>query len=225
MYAIISFLMDLYNDNPTNKFLMALAIWLFWPGMAFVVGWILEGRTVPIWKHQARLFFPGDLAFGIIVVAFIGIYTKIARRTGTIMLSKAVNSIWIWALALVVSFVVCFILHRNEKDCYELRALYSPTKTTHDAVGYVFIPWVLLSLLVITINVTWRYCRFAQEKMPGSALKNLGALLQVSWPYWIVIALAVALYVGCLIYDNAHPATPEDIVARHPADWQPLWRR
>ena len=225
MNIIINFLMELYNGHPANKFLMVLAVWLFWPGTMFLVGRILEGRTVPIWKHQSKLFFPGDLAFGIIVVAFIGIYAKIVQRTGTIMLSKAANTAWIWVAALAISFVVYFVLHNNEKDCYEARALCSPTKITHDIVGYVFIPWVLLSLLTITVNVTWRYCQFAQEKMPGSVLKNLGALAQMSWIYWVAIILAIALYVGCLIYDNAHPATPEDITARHPADWQPLWRR
>ena len=68
MYTIINFLTDLYNGHPANKFFMVLLIWLFWPGTMFVVGWVLEGRTVPIWEHQAKLFFPGDLAFGIIVV-------------------------------------------------------------------------------------------------------------------------------------------------------------
>lgn len=225
MYTIINFLMNLYNGHPANKFLMVLTVWLFWPGTMFLVGWALEGRTVPIWKHQAKLFFPGDLAFGIIVVAFIGIYTKIVQRTGTIMLEQTVNTVWIWVSALAISFVVYFVLHRNEKDCYEPRALYGPTKLTHDIVGYVFIPWVLLSLLTVTAVAAWRYCAFAQEKTSSTALKSLGTLWRVSWSYWIVIILAIALYVGCLIYDNAHPATPEDIAARHPADWSPFWHR
>ena len=141
------------------------------------------------------------------------------------MLKQAVNTAWIWVLALAIALAVCFVLHNNEKDCYKTRALYSPTKLTHDAVGYVFIPWVLLSLLTVAIVTAWHYCYFAQEKISSTALKTLGTLCRASWLYWIVIVLAIALYVGCLIYDNAHPATPEDIVARHPADWQPLWRR
>ncbi len=224
MHIIIDYLMSMYTANPASKFLMVLMTWLFWPGTMFLVGWVFERRSVPIWKHQAKLFFPGDLAFGVIVVAFIGMFNKIARRTDTIMLNEAIDTVWIWVLALVISFGVCFALHNNEKGCYETRALHSPTKITRDIVGYVFIPWVLLSLLTITIVTVWRYCQFAQEKIPGSMLKNLGALAQESWPYWLVITAAIALYIGCLINDNHHPATSEDIVARHPADWRPIWR-
>lgn len=223
MCDTIEKLISAYSANPANKYLLVLWLWLFWPGAMFLVGWIFEGRLVPIWKHQSKMFFPGDLSFGIIMVAFAGVYSSIVKRTGTIMLEETANSMWIWGLALTISLTICFALHENEKDCYAKRALHSPTKIAHDLVGYILIPYMLLALSTITVVTIWRYCSLAQSVMPGSVLKNLGALWQLSWPHWIAIALAMALYIGCMIYDNTHPATPEDIIARHPADWMPIW--
>ena len=162
--------------------------------------------------------------FGIIVVAFGGVFSAIATRTGTIMLEKSANSVWSLLPAFVVALVVYFILHNKEKDDYKVRALHSPTKIAHDIVGYILIPQVLISFLTIAIDVTRRYYRFAKEIMPEVAVKNLIALWKVSWPYWAVIIAAIAVYIGCFIYDIRHPATPEDIAARHPEDWQPIWR-
>ena len=225
MYNTILGMMDIYSAGPVNKYLLVLLLWLFfWPGGMFLIGLIGEKRLVPIWKHQARAFLPGDMMFGIIVVAFGGFFSAIATRTGTIMLEKSANSVWSLLPAFVVALVVYFILHNKEKDDYKVRALHSPTKIAHDIVGYILIPQVLISFLTIAIDVTRRYYRFAKEIMPEVAVKNLIALWKVSWPYWAVIIAAIAVYIGCFIYDIRHPATPEDIAARHPEDWQPIWR-
>ncbi|RYC74549.1 hypothetical protein [Candidatus Nanosyncoccus alces] len=226
MYNTILGLMDIYSADPVKKYLMVLLLWLFfWPGGMFLIGLVGEKRLVPIWKHQARAFLPGEMMFSIIVVAFGGVFSTITTRTGTIMLEKSANSVWLLLPAFIVALIVYFFLHNREKGCYEIRALYSPTKIAHDIVGYILIPQVLISFLTIVIDVARRYYCFAKERMPEAALKNLAVLWQVSWPYWIVIVAAIVVYIGCLIYDIRHPATPEDIIARHPADWQPLWRR
>lgn len=225
MYVIIDGLMNIYSANPVNKFLMILAIWLVWPGSMFLVGWIGESRLTPIWKHQSKAFLPGDLTFGVIVIAFIGLYAKIVPRTGTTILSNAINTGWIWSLAFAISLAICFALRDSEKNTYEVRALHSPTKILHDIMGYTFIPLVLLSLLAITAKVILRYYQIAQKNLPMAADKNLEVLLQLCWPYFAVMVLAIAVYIGCLIYDKLHPATSMDVFLRHPTDWKPLWRQ
>lgn len=172
MYNTILKLMDIYSAGPVNKYLLVLLLWLFfWPGGMFLIGLIGEKRLVPIWKHQARAFLPGDMMFGIIVVAFGGVFSAIATRTGTIMLEKSANSVWSLLPAFVVALAVYFILHNKEKDDYKVRALHSPTKIAHDLVGYILMPQVLISFLTIAIDVTRRYYRLAKEIMPEVAVK------------------------------------------------------
>ena len=45
------------------------------------------------------------------------------------------------------------------------------------------------------------------------------------WPSWSLLWVIVPLvfYVLCVIYDMCKGFTAEDIEARHPSDWRPIW--
>ena len=99
-------------------------------------------------------------------------------------------------------FFVFLLVRKGDIANYPERSGNSPTKLTHDIVGYFIIPTVLIGL--------------GLPKLPN---------LFADWQNWLVFLGAIIFYILCVAYDAKKGFTPEDVIARHPPDWQPIWRR
>lgn len=196
MHFFIKKLVTIYSSGISGKFAILFVWWLLWPGLMFVVGLIGESRLVPIGKSQSKAFWPGDFAFGVAFVALVGLHAKPSASWGYSPL------FWV-PLALAMFFVFLFV-RKGDIANYPKRSGNSPTKLTHDIVGYFIIPTVLLGL-----------------GLP----KLLSRHPFTDWQNWLVFLGAIAFYIFCVAYDAKKGFTPECVIARHPPDWRPIWRR
>lgn len=198
---ILQFLARFYGEATINRFLLVAVAWIIWPGLMFAVGVIFESREVPLIKHQSKAFFPGDLTLGVMLVAFIGMYS----HTG-IDIPLVRSSLW-WPIVAAVMVVVGWKIHLKDAANYPLRAAYSPTKIAHDVMGYFIIPTVLIGLGV-----------------PQIALLADKGMREANRMGWLAVAIAITLYLTCVALDVITYYDTDDIHARHPEDWQPIWK-
>ena len=189
--------------NSLSEMLIWLIIgWIIWPGSFFLVALIGESRIPPLWKHQSKAFFPGDLTLPVIWLAMFRI-----NRNEHLTISSSTMTI-----STIVMFVVEVVIIRiitkvvtEDRNNYPTRAANSPTKLYHDLVGYYVFP---LSIVP--------YCVFY-------VISHIENHLGISWSM-LWVALPLVFYILCVIYDCRKGFTAEDIEARHPADWKPIWR-
>lgn len=203
MYFLES-LSAFYREAVINRFLMTIVAWIIWPGLMFFVGVVFESREVPLWKHQSKAFFPGDLSLSIMLVALIGMYAKTGVR-GVAM----VDSLYWWLIVIITMAIVAWILRKNDVANYPTRrAVCSPTKMTHDVMGYFIIPMLLAGL-----------------GMPQLVEMIIGdGVLDVTKNCWLAFTFAVAFFLTCVAVDFVNQPDTVDMNARHPSDWRPIWR-
>ena len=194
----MSTLINFYYFHPITKYVMVLLSWFFWPGLRFIVGFIAESRIIPIGRDQSKAFLPGDMSFGIIFVTMIGLYKP----------GEQFNTKLCCILFLPVLYFA-YIMRKNDAPAYPPRARISPTKLTHDIIGYFIIPLVLL-----TLGLTKLFAILSRKES-----------LMDSFAQWMVIVAFLLFYIICVVVDEEQPATPEQIHARHPEDWRPIWKR
>ena len=191
-------LTEFYMAAPINKYILVLLTWIFWPGLMFIVGLIGESRLVPVGRLQSRAFLPGDLAFGVIFVALIGLYEP----------GENINA-KLFVFLLLPILLIAWELRENDVKSYPPRARISPTKITHDFIGYFLIPLTLCNLGLTKI------VRFITDKESFSG----------TYPHWTIVVSGLLFYIICVVIDSEHPATLAMINARHPADWKPIWKQ
>lgn len=191
-----------YGEGFLNRFLLLIVFWIIWPGLMFVVGIIGESREVPLIKRQSRAFFPGDLSIGLILVALISMYAK----TGTTDIPMLTSPYW-WLPLIVVVVVAGWRWRKGDVANYPERARRSPTKISHDIIGYFIAPIILIGLGIPQI------CMLDTEGVFTAT--RLG---------WLVVAMSLVLYLFCVALDIINYADLSDIYARHPDDWAPIWR-
>lgn len=193
---MVGTLMKFYIATPINKFLMVGLFWLIWPGLMFLVGLVGESRLVPVWKHQSKVFIPGELFFGVAVVAEVGMH-KIEMA-----FSQPIH-VFIWVIiAIEVIFQLFPALRERDVVNYPPRSIMSPTKITHDIVGYILIPIAMIGLGVPYIPLIF---------------------VRDNWMNWIVFLVSMVGYFVCVAIDCKNGFTLEDTQARHPSDWRPIW--
>lgn len=199
MKIIIDTLTEFYAAASYNPFVMTLVFWLFWPGLMFAVGWIGESRLVPIGASQSIAFWPGDFALGVMVVALIGVHSHVEAD------SWGYSTYW-WTIVVAVMLIVAWRLRAGDVINYPPRAGVSPTKITHDVVGYFLIPTTLVGLGVPQL--------FA---LPRAGIKETRYC-------WLMFVAGVVFYLACVAMDAVCSYSDADIAARHPADWAPIWQ-
>jgi hypothetical protein len=189
---------ELWRMVSSERFLTALGLaWLATPTMFILIGLVFEGRLVPLWRHQARSFIPGDFLLGVTLATGWYLYPLVVS-----------GSIWhdtrLWALALAVGVVLAYVWHTKiEAPNYEPHALKSPTKLYHDFGLYGVFGPLLFMIAVPAVFFT-----------PGDV---------VTWPIKLVALLSFLGWVGCLVYDAMH-LSPEDARQMHPGNWRhPEW--
>ena len=198
---ILRVLAAFYSEATVNRLLLVVVFWIIWPGLMFVIGLIFESREVPLIKHQSRAFFPGDLAFGVILVAIVSMYAK----TGVDI--PMVGSPYWWAPIATSIFVIGWRWRREDVANYPKRAVHSPTKIVHDIMGYFMIPTLLLGLAIPQI------CMFDEGIFADTRMG------------WFVAAMAIVFYLFCVAMDFTRTVDTVDMNARHPEDWKPIWKR
>ena len=196
----MSFLAEFYRDGLLNRALMVMALWVIWPGAMLIVGVIFESRIVPLGKQQSRAFFPGDLSFAVMLVALFGMYAKNSKV-------PLVDSWLYWAIAVLVVVTMAREMQASDVANYPARARTSPTKAIHDMIGYFVIPLLLVGFGLPQLLVVWK-----------------PEVLILSWPEWLVFAAGMGFYTLCVGVDSVKHYSQEDIYARHPYDWEPIWK-
>lgn len=191
------YLSVIYDKSPL---LVLLMFWAMLPFGQFLVGWIFESRTVPLFSGQARLFFPGDLAIGIIMTGLVGL-----NVCNPVKWDAAVAVFWHLAIA-TVALVIFYILRKNDAGQYPIPAGDSPTKWYHDICGYFISIYFILSFGLPQV------VKFFLGSSPIDA-------------EWAIVVAGAIIYAACAVYDAGHPATYADMLARHPVEWHPIWRR
>ena len=193
----MSTLTSFYMAAPINKYILVFITWLFWPGILFIVGLIGESRLIPIGKLQSKAFMPGDLSFGVIFVALISMYQP----------NESFNR-QICCILFVPVLYFAWSMRRGDVVFYPPRARISPTKITHDFIGYFIIPLVLLTLATAKIYTIIIHKNSFMEFLPS----------------WMTVLSAFFFYLICVAIDNEEPAMSKQIHARHPHNWKPIWK-
>lgn len=128
----------------TSPLLVALQFtllaWLLTPVAHCLVGLLLEGRIVPLWKGQWRSFFPGDIFLGVAV----GCLAAANCRAGAV--STLQRPVVHGAIA-ACTVLVAVVMTASEAKMLPITALLSPIKLYHNFVlygGYGYVAVVLL---------------------------------------------------------------------------------
>ena len=175
--------------------------WAIWPGSFFLVALICESRIPPLWKHQSKAFFPGDLTLPVMWVAMFRL--SLNRH---LLIGPLASIVSLVALFIIEAGIFCVVTKVVAKDRsnYPERSANSPTKIYHDLVGYYVFPMSIAPFFVFYVT---------------SHIENR---VGVSWSIlWVILPLV--FYILCVIYDMRKGASAEDIGARHPSDWKPIW--
>ena len=201
MVNLIEFLNPFYQFAAIcfERIWLVFCGWLIWPGLMFWVGLIGESRMVPIGRYQAKAFMPGDLSFSVAYVALLELH----KRPG-ILYYWEYSRFW-WLFVAVLTAIIALLLRGGERQNYPSRAFRSPTKITHDGVGYFIIPLILIGI--------------------GLPRSVSSVILKTGLTNWLVFLASMLFYTICVIIDVKRGFTKEDVAARHPADWQPIWRQ
>lgn len=203
MYPFIKPLVDFFLISPFHKIWLVLIFWLFWPGLIFIVGIVGESRLIPIGQHQSQAFLPGDLSLGIMAVALLSLHANKLEKPNY----WGYSPIW-WLVVLITVSFIAYYARKNDVANYPYRSSISPTKITHDIVGYWLIPTLLIALGI-----------------PKLFSNFVHSTLFIDWTSWVTFIGAIAFYIACVIQDYVIGYTTEDVLARHPENWQPIWKR
>ena len=169
----------------------------------FIVGIVGESRLIPIGQHQSQAFLPGDLSLGIMAVALLSLHANKLEKPNY----WGYSPIW-WLVVLITVSFIAYYARKNDVANYPYRSSISPTKITHDIVGYWLIPTLLIALGI-----------------PKLFSNFVHSTLFIDWTSWVTFIGAIAFYIACVIQDYVIGYTTEDVLARHPENWQPIWKR
>ena len=174
--------------------------WVLTPLGLFAVALIGESRFLHLGKGCSRMFFPCDFGLGIMLTG-----VALLTQKGDLRVNVA------GALSAFVIGAAIFLINRLKCDAprYPKRSRNSPTKIYHDLVGY----WAFASLLITPIS-----------SPVADWIMGRGWSLSLSWT-WLVVLLGLVIWQGGAVYDSvAKNDTDENLLLRHPSDWQPIWR-
>ena len=175
--------------------------WAIWPGSFFLVALIGESRVSSLWKNQSKAFFPGDLTLPVMWIVMLRL------NFGENMLIGPLTLIISLIALIIVEFVIFYVMDRvatEDQKNYPDRSEDSPTKIYHDLIGYYIFPMSIAP-----------HCIFYVASLVENRV----------WPSWSLLWVVVPLifYVLCVMYDMRKGFTTEDLEARHPSDWKPVW--
>ena len=177
--------------------LFIIIFWVFWYGSMLLLGYFLESRIVPLWKHQSKAYFPGDLALPIMLV---GVFREYRRD---LVFPRWVCSPIFAIITGIFIIIMAYIWVSTDRKNYPYRATISPTKRWHDTVGYYIYPLIMIEG-ALPIIVGWISGNFVPESL------DIGLFVG-----------GLAFYVAMVVVDIVFlPATKEDIYIRHPYDWK-----
>ena len=199
---IINWLSEMYSTQ-WGEMLILCALWAFWPGLMFVVGAIFESRLVPVGPGQSLAFMPGNMTLMCVIWKLGKMYVETLP-----LMTWGKSPLW-WAVVALVALVIAGLLRIMDGGSYAPRARNSPTKWTHDVVGYFGITFLIIGMIMPELQL------IATSLALRVAMRN----------EWMLIVIWVMLYILCMVIDDMHPASALNIQMRHPEDWKPIWQR
>ncbi len=118
--------------------------------------------------------------------------------------ASAIGIVVAVAIYVTVFYVFIKIAIADRKN-YPSRAANSPTKIYHDVMGFILFPLLMTPQCVFYV------------------ISHIENNVGITWSLlWVFIPLA--LYISCVVYDMHKGFTAQDIKARHPEDWKPIWQ-
>lgn len=171
--------------------------WLITPGMMFVLGWILESRTLPIIENS-RAFLPGDFFLGLILASSAVILRNSRIRRDSFVLSKR----WL-IFASVLTAVAVFLVGKLvlDRGNYTIGQILSPTKLWHDIIVYMGYGPIIATMAIPALLPS-----------PGESL--LTRCLRIGMIAGIII------FGSCLVLDSASSLEYRRL---HIEWWSPFW--
>ncbi len=117
--------------------------------MMYFVAYVFESRVpfrdVPLWKHQSRAFFPGDIGLSL----FIAVAAPFQMRSVWLLIGGIV-------LAVVAFFVVRHVTY--SPNSYTKQAWKSPSKLWHD-----FVVCSVYGFLAVTMCVPFYFSSWSDN--------------------------------------------------------------
>ncbi|MBQ6605612.1 hypothetical protein IJH66_01365 [Candidatus Saccharibacteria bacterium] len=200
---LMSALFRFLTASPWNWIPCLLVYWLIWPGLMFLVAAIFESRAVYLGKGQSRMFFPGDFFLGVWIITFM-----VMDARYPVQLDWAFTPTY-WLIVAAVFIVVMIGVRIPDSNRYPVRSANSPTKLTHDFIGYFLSPFLISGFGVP--QLVYPFVNFDH--------------LKLTWKLWALVFGCFAVFLGLIIYDCSNPPTKIDMLRRHPDDWKPIWRK
>jgi hypothetical protein len=195
--------MSVASQAPWLFFVIVMVFaWVLTPGLFILIGWVFEGRKIPLHpRHQFLGFFPGDLFLGVLTGGLI---------THVVVFPPAQGwyTSWWWYLIVFVSasaVAISLTAWELRTGSYSKRAILSPTKLYHNGLLYVGYGSIIVSTLFAALfgAPTWW---LALIILPGLA-----------WAVCNVLDGSVRLWGPNPMHRKAFHA--------HKRDWQPIWVR
>ena len=165
----------------------------------FFVGAILESRLIALFEHQSRAFFPGDLALGMIVAILL-----VLEQENPFKITQRIS--W-WIIVIALSAMIGLFLRSSDVANYPYDISRSPTKFVHDFFGYFGFTTIAIGLGLPRIGVYFKQLYYGYFD-----------------PYFTAILALALFYIYLAFYDFEHPASLEDLIARHPEHYQAIWQ-
>jgi hypothetical protein len=190
-------------------FIYLLIYFLIMPGLMFILGLIGESRIIPLFKHQSKAFFPGEIAL-VVAVTSMSVYwdTDLVPKAGTmwwLLFSRSATingklSFVIEVVKWIIIITIYLYLEKRDHKAYRFqRSINGPAKRWHDCYGFLVIPAAMIKLGIPVIIPT-----------------EINIYSIITWA-------SLAFYGIMLVWDYYKPATEEDKYIRHPDDWKPIW--
>lgn len=168
MQLINGLLDGLYNLPPI---IVLLVGWALTPGGMFLAALIGESRILYLGRGQSRMFFPGDLGLGIVLMA-------VARSPQSTLRP---------GIAIVLAMLVLLTCRHFDGRRYRTRSNRSPTKIYHDLVGYLLMTFLIsakgLPYLWNAIS-TWSWDTNWLLVLLGGGVWLGGAAWDAMHPHW-----------------------------------------
>jgi hypothetical protein len=186
------FLSGIMNWLMASPWWLALLFgWSVTPGMMFVLGWTLEGRTLPI-RENSRAFLPGDFFLGTLLASSVALL-----NTAESSASWWTSYEWLWVVFVGTTLVSIAVNALCDWPHYGRRQLLSPTKLWHE-----FVIFCLYGSLLIGLSL---------PAFVYGELSVFGILLRIAQ------LGSLAVWVAGLWWDGTRvKLDPEKL---HPTDW------
>ena len=151
--GVVSDLLTWMIDNPTFGASLLIATGPF--VMTCLAAWFFEGRVVSLFHGQSWSFFPGEVILCLTMIALVYGAGRIAPSSDEFLVWWSSNGA---ILSLAMAFVLLWLMRKiYDAPIYNVTpgaTANSASKMAHDICGYLWYPFVIVSLFVPLVYYT-----------------------------------------------------------------------